>query len=98
MTLYLIRADRHREGNPDRLEVPLPASDLVRLAGAKLEELSCTLRLTHEIKHLSVVLHDSPVGVVLADRRVDLEPARELNEKLDVLALVELAGELTLHL
>ena len=70
----------------------LPAADLVGLVCAQLQEVPRALGLADQVERLAVVLEDGPVGVVLADGRVDLEPAGQLDEELDVLALVELAG------
>ncbi len=43
------------------------------------------------------MIEDGPVGVVLADGRIDFEPAGQLYEELDVLLLVQPSVELALH-
>jgi len=66
--------------------VALPAPDLVGLAGAQLEEVARSLRLADQVERPPVVLDDGPVGVVLARGRINLEPAGQLHEELDVVA------------
>src|SRR5690606_14461507 len=86
------------ERHPECLEVPLPAADVVGLAGPQLQEVARALGLTDQVEWPAVLLQDRPVGVVLADRRIDLEPARQLDEQPDVVALVQPASELALYL
>ncbi len=94
--LHLIGRNDHGEGHAQGFKVFLAAADLVGFAGAELQEVLGGFRLSNEVKHLVVVLQDCPVRVVLADRRVDLEPARQLHEELNILALVKPLGEVPL--
>jgi len=73
--------------------VLLTATDFVCLAGAQLQEVLGTFWSRGPGRASGVVLDDSPVRVVLANWCVDLEPAGEFDEQLDVFSLVELFGE-----
>ena len=86
--------ERHAKG----LEVLLAAAHFVGFARSQFEKVARSLGFAHQIKRFVVVLENRPVGVVFADWRVDLEPARELDEELDVLPLVELLREFALDL
>ena len=44
------------------------------------------------------MFHDGPIRVIGADGGIDLEPAGELDEELDVFPLVELGREFPLYL
>ena len=76
----------------------LATTDLVSLAGPQLQEVARCLGFTYQIERLAILLQDGPVRVVFAYRCVDLEPAREFNEQLDILPLIQPAGELPLYL
>ena len=62
---------------------------------AQLEEVPRALGLAHEVERRSIVLQDSPVGVVFADWRVDFKPAGKFDKEFDVFTLVKSAGEFT---
>ena len=80
--LDLICRNHHREGHAKGFKVLLAAADLVGFAGAELQEVLRALGLPDQVERLVVVLQDGPVGVVLADRRVDLKPAGSLTKSL----------------
>jgi hypothetical protein len=62
-----------------------PAADLVRFAGAELQEVLRALGLPDQMHSVVIVLHDGPVGVVFADRGVDLKPAGQFGERVGLL-------------
>jgi hypothetical protein len=51
-----------------------PAGDLLVLLGATFFAIEGALRLAYEIKLLIVLGDESPIGIVAANRRVDLKP------------------------
>ena len=96
--LNLIRRYCDRERNTQCLKMTLATTHFVGLAGPQLQEVARCLGCTYQIERLVILLQDCPVWVVFAYRRVDLEPAREFDEKLNVLSLIQPAGELPLYL
>ena len=96
--LQIISGHCNGERYSECVEVPLTAADLICLGCTQLQEIASAFGLAHEVERLVLVLHDGPIGVVLPDGRVNLKPARQLDEKLDVVALVELLRERALDL
>ena len=68
----------------------LTAAHLVGLGCAELQEVLGAFGLSHEIQGFVIVLHDGPIWIVATDRRLNLEPIRELYEQANIFALVEL--------
>ena len=87
--LYLVRGYDDRERHAEGLEVSWPQRTLSASLVRSFRKSLRALGFAHQVEGLAVVLQDGPVGVVLADRRVDLEPAGQLHEELDVFALVQ---------
>lgn len=57
-----------------------------------------TLCFAHEVEFFFPFCNKGPIRVVRSDRGVDFEPRRKLDEKLDVLVVVEVARELLFNL
>ena len=72
--LNLVGGYYDSEGNSYRVEVTLTASDLVGLTGTQLEKILCGLCLADKVHGLTVVLHNGPIGVALADWCIYLKP------------------------
>jgi hypothetical protein len=95
--LNLLCRHDNRKIDTKGLEVTLTATYFVCLARAKLEEILRPLCLADEIHGCPVWLEDGPIAIVLTDGRVNFKPRWELHEKLDVLPLIELAGDFTFN-
>ena len=76
-------------------EVCSSTRDLGTLGNAEIVEKRAALRLDHEIEPFSLVgiEQDGPVRVVVAERRLDLEPAGQLGVHLGRVVLFELVGK-----
>src|SRR5450756_2026573 len=78
--LDIICRHGHRKGHTQQLEVLLPAADLVRLAGAQLQEVARPLGFPHQVEGLPILLEYRPVGVVPANGGVNYELPGQLHE------------------
>src|ERR1700733_278455 len=72
--------------------------NLLVLLGPALLAVERALCLADEVKPLLALGDEGPVRVVLADRRVDLEPARQLHEKLHVFIRIQIGRKAALDL
>lgn len=70
----------HVEISPEHFKMAASAVDLLVLLGAALLAVERALGLAHEIKLLLALRDESPVGIVGANRRVNFEPGRQLDE------------------
>src|ERR1700680_1608295 len=94
--LHFACGDYHVEIDVDGFKMTLAATYLVRLARAELQEVLSPLGLTDKIELVVVVLDDRPVRVIGTNGSLDLEPVRQLDEHLDVFALVSRLGKAAL--
>jgi len=80
----------------ERLEMCLAAFDFRAFRRAQRVFGGVAFRLDDEVQALfaGVVFHDNgPVGIVRAERRVDLEPVRQLRVELDRVVVLECLGK-----
>lgn len=72
--------------------------DFLVFLGAALLAVERTLGFPHEIEAFIPFSDEGPIGIVLADGGVDLEPARQFDEQFDVVVGVEVRRETALDL
>jgi hypothetical protein len=78
----------HFERHAQRNEMLQATPQLVRFSRSQLQEVFGAFRFSNKVKRFVIMLHNRPIGVVLAHGRVNLESARQLDEEFDVLALI----------
>src|ERR1019366_3191709 len=96
--LHLRKRCHHVEVSAYDLKVAAAAIDLLVLLSASLLAIKGALGLTHEIELLLTLGDEGPIRVVLPNRCVDFEPARELHEQLHMLVCVKIGSDASFNL